>query len=132
MTEQPVFVLAWVTQEGEDPLLLGQGGRVLFVEHPSRGWEIPGGHLEPGESPEVALLRELMEETGLTGELMSWNTEYYPSGWVGHVTVQAESHTSWDVHDEKVAKVQWWSDVPPLKQWTHKEFMDISEWCLNL
>ena len=32
-------------------------------------WTLPGGALEYGESPETAVLRELAEETGYTGEL---------------------------------------------------------------
>jgi 8-oxo-dGTP diphosphatase len=47
-------------------LLDGQG-RVLLAQRPAGKtfaglWEFPGGKLEPGEGPEVALARELKEE----------------------------------------------------------------------
>ena len=32
----------------------------------SRGWDIPGGHVEPGEHPEETVRREVYEETGAT------------------------------------------------------------------
>ena len=40
-------------------------GRVLMIESPRRGWELPGGQVEEGESLPVALQREIREETGI-------------------------------------------------------------------
>lgn len=40
-------------------------GKWIFVRHRLRNtWEISGGHIEPGETPEEAASREVMEETG--------------------------------------------------------------------
>ena len=43
------------------------GGRALFllIRDSYRNWGFPKGHLEGGEAPERAALREVMEETGL-------------------------------------------------------------------
>jgi 8-oxo-dGTP diphosphatase len=48
-------------------------GRVLLAQRPEGKslaglWEFPGGKLEPGESPEVALRRELREELDIEVE----------------------------------------------------------------
>jgi len=40
------------------------GSSILMTNLNSRGWDIPGGHLEVGESPAEALRREVLEETG--------------------------------------------------------------------
>lgn len=39
--------------------------KIVLVEHKNRGWELPGGHIEVGESIQEALKRELYEEAGL-------------------------------------------------------------------
>ena len=46
-------------------------GRILIAQRPEGKslaglWEFPGGKVEPGESPEAALVRELGEELGVT------------------------------------------------------------------
>ncbi|GIG90928.1 NUDIX domain-containing protein [Plantactinospora endophytica] len=44
--------------------------RVLLVKpHYKNHWDIPGGYVEPGESPRAACIREVGEELGLTIDL---------------------------------------------------------------
>jgi 8-oxo-dGTP diphosphatase len=57
-----VLVAACVLLDGE--------GRILIAKRPEGRslaglWEFPGGKVEPGESPEHALIRELAEELGI-------------------------------------------------------------------
>ena len=67
--------LTWETSQDLPPLSLVTSihafcymeGRLLLVELRDRGWDIPGGHMELGESPEACLKRELLEEAYAEG-----------------------------------------------------------------
>ncbi len=51
-------------------VLIDADGRVLLAQRPEGKamaglWEFPGGKVDPGETPEAALIRELAEELGI-------------------------------------------------------------------
>lgn len=50
-------------------LVTNDSGKILLVNSPLRGWEYPGGLLEPGETFEEALKREVLEEAGVEIEI---------------------------------------------------------------
>jgi 8-oxo-dGTP diphosphatase len=51
--------------------LVDADGRILLQQRPAASsmaglWEFPGGKIEPGETPEQALIRELREELAIS------------------------------------------------------------------
>ena len=74
---------------GANALVLDEAGRVLLVRHGyMAGWQLPGGGVAPGETPGFAMRRELEEEIGLTGGMLTLVGHYARKIlWMGHVVV---------------------------------------------
>ena len=61
-------------------VVLGAGGvvfnansEVLLIRYPESrggGWSFPKGHIDPGETPEIAAVREVLEEGGVNAEIV--------------------------------------------------------------
>lgn len=52
-----------IVVRGEEVLLIATAG--------GRRWQLPKGHLEPGERPDEAAVREVREETGVSGRVLA-------------------------------------------------------------
>jgi 8-oxo-dGTP diphosphatase len=105
-------------------VLIRADGRFLLTSRPPgkvyQGyWEFPGGKLEPGETVEQALRRELREEIGLTiGAVRPWRVERvdYPHAlvrlnfckvfdWAGELHMHEGQACSWEELPVRVAPV---------------------------
>lgn len=79
------------------------GDKLVLAEIPGRGWCIPSGRLEPGETPEQAAEREAFEEAGVTvGRLVC----------LGHFVLTDSENGAIRHAPTFIADVQGLSDLP--------------------
>jgi len=77
-------------------------------------WGYPKGHLEEGESPPEAALREVCEETGFVVELKNEKPI-------------AESRYEINLHGESVSKTVWFYEMSVLKSFENEPDNEILE-----
>lgn len=65
-------------------------GVLLCLRRELRGWELPGGEVQPGERDEDAVVREVREETGLEVAVRRRVGRYQRSGFRAHEAVVFE------------------------------------------
>jgi 8-oxo-dGTP diphosphatase len=110
-------------------VVLDPNDRILLVrfEFPARTiWATPGGGIEPGETPEHAIVRELEEETGLTdvevGPVVwtrlhvipfvggDWDGQHEQYHLVRAPAFEPRPRLSWaQLHAEYVHELRWWT-----------------------
>lgn len=98
---------------------IGEDNGILLIDHyrfqtETRGWEIPAGKVEAGETPEQAAGRELREETGHRAALLKFVGKYHPmigaSNQTFHIYVARGVTRSGEIEDtNEVMGLKWFS-----------------------
>lgn len=100
--------------------LIDGDGRVLVQQRPAGKsmaglWEFPGGKVDPGESPEAALIRELDEELGIATDQACLAPACFASEPLGerHLLLLLYVCRKWRgiVHAREASALQW---LPPV------------------
>lgn len=113
-------------------VILNKQGEILLIKGPLRGWEMPGGQVEEGESLKEAAIREVKEESGIDIEVLKFcgvfqnvnesicNTLFLAKPIGGIETTSAES-----------VEVAFFPIQDALQMVTWKNFRERIEYCLN-
>jgi 8-oxo-dGTP diphosphatase len=88
----------------------------IWVRHRDRTtWELPAGHLEPGETADQAAQRELFEETGAISfdleSVVSYQGTYEGAAVFGKIFL-AEIHELGELPDFEIVEVHTFMDIP--------------------
>jgi len=96
------------------------GDRFLMVFNPKRtGWEMPGGRIEAGETPEQAAVREYKEEAGCEFRPLARRERRDGFVFVGLVSCPVrKAEMAWDL----------FAELPGQLAFTEDEYTDVLAW----
>jgi 8-oxo-dGTP diphosphatase len=113
-------------------IVINDNNEILLIKGPRRGWEMPGGQVEEGESLQNAAIRETKEESGVDVEIIRFcgvfqnversivNTLFLARPIGGQLTITDESlDTRYFPIEEGLSMVTW------------KNFRQRIEYCLR-
>jgi 8-oxo-dGTP diphosphatase len=113
-------------------IVLNDKNEILLIRGPRRGWEMPGGQVEEGESLKDAAIRETKEESGIDIEITKFcgifqnvsgsicNTLFLGTPIGGELATSAESlEVGYFPIEQALEMVKW------------KNFRQRIEYCLN-
>jgi 8-oxo-dGTP diphosphatase len=100
---------------------------LLVLDRFRQGWELPGGMIDPGETPRQAAVRELREEAGLHVEdlffagyarfmLGTERREEYAAIYVACLTEAPGTEACDFVPNDEISAVCWWDGVESLPE----------------
>ncbi|PFN99605.1 ADP-ribose pyrophosphatase [Bacillus sp. AFS076308] len=113
-------------------IVLNEQKEILLIKGPRRGWEMPGGQVEEGESLKEAAIRETKEESGIDIEVIKFcgvyqnvresicNTLFLGRPTGGELTTSSES-----------LEVGFFPINQALEMVTWNNFRQRIEYCLN-
>ncbi|WP_270182321.1 NUDIX hydrolase [Alkalihalobacillus sp. CinArs1] len=113
-------------------IVINEQKQILLIRGPRRGWEMPGGQVEEGESLIEAVIRETKEETGIDIEVDKFcgvfqnvhgsicNTLFLAKSVGGKIATSPES-----------LEVGFYPIEKALKMVTYKNFRERIEYCLD-
>lgn len=113
-------------------IVLNDQNEILLIKGPRRGWEMPGGQVEEGESLKDAAIRETKEESGIDIEITKFcgvfqnvsgsicNTLFLGTPIGGKLTTSTES-----------LEVGFFPIEKALEMVTWKNFRQRIEYCLD-
>ncbi|MBM7541181.1 NUDIX hydrolase [Amphibacillus cookii] len=113
-------------------VVVNQHDKILLKLDPKRGWELPGGHVEPEETFKETVIREVKEETGIDIDLIKFCgvSQEVRKGicnmWWLAVSISGKPQTS-----SESLEVAFFDVEEALQLITHDEFKQELLACLN-